>query len=102
MNPWLQRFLIAWAAGIVTTGAVVSTAKTPHKLKKKKRKKRDDGTLEPVQIGATALKDARMAEERGLTMPEWRDKVVATGSAVGAKVTSVFKRTPSTASTACA
>ena len=48
-----------------------------------------------VQIGATALKDARMPEERGLTMPEWKDKVVATGSAVGAKVTSVFKRTPS-------
>lgn len=91
MNPWLERFLIAWAAGIVTTGAVVSTAKKPHKLKKKKKKKkREDGTLEPVQMGATALRDARLPEERGLTMPEWRDKVVA----AGARVSSVFKRTP--------
>ena len=92
MNPWLQRFLIGWAAGVATTGALVSTAKRPHKLKRKKRKKQEDGTEEPVQIGAVALKDARLPDERGLTMGEWRDRVVATGSSVGARVGAMLKR----------
>lgn len=92
MNPWLQRFLIGWAAGVVTTGALVSTAKRPHRLKRKKRKKQEDGTEEPVQIGAVAMKDARLPDERGLTVGEWRDRVVASGASLGTRVGAVFKR----------
>jgi hypothetical protein len=94
MNPWLQRFLIGWAAGVVTTGAIVKTAKQPHRLKRKKRKKKADGTDEPVQIGALALKDARFPDERALTMGEWRDRVVASGTSVGTRVSSLFQREP--------
>lgn len=94
MNPWLQRFLISWAAGVAASGAVISTAKKPGKLKKRKRKKKADGTEEPVQMGAVALRDARAAEERGLTVGEWRDNVVATTRGIGTRVVAVFRKEP--------
>ena len=94
MHPLLQRFLIGWVAGVVTTGALVSSAKRPHKLKRKKRKKQPDGTDEPVQIGAVALHDARLPLEGSLTLPEWRDRIVAAGSSVGSKVSSLLQREP--------
>lgn len=97
MNPWLQRFLVSWAAGVAASGVVISTAKKPGRLKKKKRKKKADGTEEPVQMGAVALRDARAPEERGLTVGEWREHVVTTTRGVGTKVAALFRREPSAA-----
>lgn len=93
MNPWLQRFLISWAAGVAASGAIVSTAKRPGKLKRRKKKKAD-GTEEPVQLGAVALHDARVADERGITVREWGENVRATGAAVGQRVKGLFSRAP--------
>lgn len=94
MNPWLQRLLISCAAGIAATGAVVGTAKRPGKLKRKKRKKRADGTDEPVQVGAVALRDARLPQDDGITLAAWRADVAASGRKLGARVTGVFRKEP--------
>lgn len=100
MNPWLQRFLVSWAAGVAASGVVITTAKKPGRLKKKKRKKKADGTEEPIQMGAVALRDARAPEERGLTVGEWREHVVTTTRGVGTKVAALFRREPPAASAA--
>lgn len=93
MNPWLQRFLVSWAAGVAATGALVSTAKRPGKLKPRKKRRRADGSEEPVQMGAVALQDVRAADDRGLTAAEWRANVVASARGARARVAEVFSRT---------
>ena len=94
VHPMLQRILISLAAGTAATSAVVSTAKRPHKPKKR-RKKRPDGSEAPVSLGATALHDVKLPDERGLTPAEWRHGMAQWGGAVATRITSVFKRAPS-------
>lgn len=90
MNPLLQRFLISWAAGAAATGVVVGTAKRPHRLKRRKKKKKGQGA-EPVQIGAVALQDARAPNDPGLSMDEWTAGIKALPS----RVAGIFHRVPS-------
>ena len=89
VNPLLQRFLISWAAGAAATGVVVGTAKRPHKLKRRKKRKKGQAA-EPVQIGAVALKDARAPEDPGLSVEEWTAGI----KALPARVAGVFTRVP--------
>jgi hypothetical protein len=70
----------------------VGTAKAPRRLKKRKKKKSD----RPAELGAIALAEARLPEEHGLTLGEWKDAIVARG----AQVASVFKRAPKPAADA--
>jgi hypothetical protein len=88
VNPWFQRILISLAAGSAASGVIVGTAKKPRRLKKRKKKKGEKA--EAVQLGALALADAKLPDNRGITVGEWRDAVVARG----ASVASVFKRKP--------
>lgn len=89
VNPLLQRFLISWAAGAAATGVVVGTAKRPHRLKRRKKKKKGQAA-EPVQIGAVALKDARAPEDPGMSVEEWAAGIKALPS----RVAGVFTRVP--------
>jgi hypothetical protein len=88
VNPWFQRILISLAAGSAASGVIVGTAKKPRRLKKRKKKKGEKDRS--VELGALALADAKLPDNRGITVGEWKDAVVARG----ASVASVFKRKP--------
>ncbi len=90
VNPLLQRFLIAWAAGVATTGVIAGTAKRPHRLKRRRRKKKKGQAAEPVQIGAVALSDARAPADPGMSVEEWAAGVKALPS----RVAGIFARVP--------
>lgn len=87
MNPWLERALVAWAAGAVASTVIVTTAKNPHKKKKRRKKKKKSGDgikvsvddAVPRSTGAQAAHDYRLGVERGMTGDELLDNVKGLG-----------------------
>jgi hypothetical protein len=90
LNPWLERALVAWAAGAVASTVIVTTAKNPNQKKKRRKKKKkkqsgdgisvsvDDAV--PRSTGAQAAHDYRLGVDRGMTPGELVDNVKSLGS----------------------